>query len=231
MPETVMVIEDDAAIIEGLSAALRSEGYAVETESDGRRGLTRALDGRADLLIVDVMLPGMSGMEIVKHLRDGGRTQPIILLTAKGDEDDRVLGLELGADDYVTKPFSVRELMARVRAALRRSGATRRALPARFTFGNVVVDFKRQRVTKRDAPVEMSAREFRILAYFIEHAGELLTRERLLNDIWGYDVFPTTRTVDNHVARLRKKIEDTPDTPRHLITVRGAGYVFESDAA
>jgi len=227
VPEKILVVEDDVAIVEGLTTALRTEGYEVEAVREGRRGLERALSGTADLLILDVMLPGMGGMEIVKRLRDGGSTLPVILLTAKGEEDDRVLGLELGADDYVTKPFSVRELMARVRSTLRRVHASYPR--ARFTFGDVVVDFKRQSVTKRDAAVELSAREFRILAYFIEHAGELLTRERLLNDIWGYDVFPTTRTVDNHLARLRKKLEDAPESPRHLLTVRGAGYVFEPE--
>lgn len=229
MPEKVLVVEDDHAIVEGLTTALRAEGYDVEAAMDGPRGFERAASTDAQLLILDVMLPGMSGLEILKRLRDDGSTLPVILLTAKGEEDDRVLGLELGADDYVTKPFSVRELMARVRSTLRRvqpAGAPR----ASYSFGNVVVDFKRQGVKKNGHPVDISAREFRILAYFIEHSGEMLTRERLLNDIWGYKVFPTTRTVDNHIARLRKKIEDEPDAPRYVLTVRGAGYVFEPDA-
>lgn len=228
MPERILVVEDDPAIVEGLSTALGAEGFDVESATDGRTGYEKAAAGNADLMILDVMLPGMSGLEIMKRLRDGGNRLPIILLTAKVEEDDRVLGLELGADDYVVKPFSVRELMARVRSALRRAhpvGAER----TQYAFGNVIVDFKRQGVRKNDKPVEMSAREFRILAYFVEHPGEMLTRERLLNDIWGYEVFPTTRTVDNHIARLRKKIEDEPDSPRYLVTMRGAGYMFEPD--
>ena len=230
MPEKVLVVEDDRAIVEGLTTALRAEGYDVESAMDGRRGFEQATSSNANLLILDVMLPGMSGLEILKKLRDNGSTLPIILLTAKGEEDDRVLGLELGADDYVTKPFSVRELMARVRSALRRAQLRARTSQKSYAFGNVVVDFRRQGVKKDGRAVEISAREFRILAYFIEHAGEMLTRERLLNDIWGYDVFPTTRTVDNHIARLRKKIEDEPDSPRYVKTVRGAGYVFEPDS-
>ena len=227
MAEKILVVEDDRAIVEGLTSALRAEGYEVESATEGPTGLQRAKSGDAMLLILDIMLPGMSGLEITKRLRDAGSALPIILLTAKGEEDDRVLGLELGADDYVTKPFSVRELMARVRSALRRARTAAGARRVLFEFGDVVVDFKRQGVQKAGRPLELSAREFRILAYFIEHAGEMLTRERLLNDIWGYDVFPTTRTVDNHIARLRKKIEDEPETPRFILTVRGAGYLFE----
>jgi two-component system alkaline phosphatase synthesis response regulator PhoP len=228
--EKILVVEDDRAILDGLRAALAVEGYEVECVRDGRAGLDRARAGAPALLILDIMLPGMSGFEVAKKLRDEGRALPIILLTARSEENDRVLGLELGADDYVTKPFSVRELLARVRSILRRTrpgGAKRAPL---YQFGDVTVDFKRQAVKKGGRPVELSAREFRILSYFIDHAGEMLSREQLLNDIWGYGAFPTTRTVDNHILRLRKKIEDEPDSPRYILTQRGAGYLFEPGA-
>jgi DNA-binding response OmpR family regulator len=225
--ERILVVEDDTSIVEGLRTAFAAEGFEVEAATDGRRGFERAKSGEHALLVLDVMLPGMSGLEILKRLRDEGRTLPVLLLTARGEEPDRVLGLELGADDYITKPFSVRELVARIRTVLRRSGALRGAGGAVFHFGDVEVDFKRRRATRAGTDLELSAREFRILAYFIEHQGEMLSREQLLNAVWGYDVFPTTRTVDNHIARLRKKIEDEPDNPRYIKTQRGAGYVFE----
>ena len=227
--QRILVIEDDASILEGLVAALTSEGYAVDTASDGTQGWQKAQSAQAELLVLDLMLPGMSGLEIAKKLRDTGSRVPIIMLTAKGDEDDRVLGLELGADDYMTKPFSVRELLARIRSVLRRSGGEESRSPALFHFGAIEVDFRRQRVRKGGEILEISAREFRLLAYLIEHRGEMLSREQLLNDIWGYDVYPTTRTVDNHIARLRKKVEEEPENPRWIQTVRGAGYLFETD--
>ena len=230
MAERILLVEDDRAILDGLRTALSAEGYEVECAQDGPSGLARARAATPALLILDVMLPGMSGFEVAKRLRDEGFATPILLLTARGEEDDRVLGLELGADDYVTKPFSLRELLARVRSMLRRT----RPVPAKrsqlFEFGDVCVDFKRQAVKKAGRPVELSAREYRILAYFIDHAGEMLSREQLLREIWGYDAFPTTRTVDNHILRLRKKLEDEPESPRHILTQRGAGYVFEPSA-
>ena len=230
VPERILVIEDDAAILDGLRAALVEAGYEVTTASDGRRGWELARDGAPALVVLDIMLPGMSGLEIAKKLRDTGSSTPILLLTARGEESDRVLGLELGADDYVTKPFSVRELLARVRSILRRTAGGAGAGPRdKVRFGDIEVDFKRQAVRKAGQDVELSAREFRILAYFVEHQGTMLSREQLLNDIWGYDVFPTTRTVDNHIARLRKKIEDDPETPRYIHTQRGAGYLFDPD--
>jgi DNA-binding response OmpR family regulator len=225
----ILVVEDDASILEGLQAALEAEGYEVVVATDGQQGWQKAQSRDLALLVLDLMLPGMSGLEIAKKLRDAGRTLPIIMLTAKGDEDDRVLGLELGADDYLTKPFSVRELLARIRSVLRRSGGDAAETPDVFCFGRVEVDFRRQRLRRDGQPVEISAREFRLLAYLIEHRGTMLSREQLLNDIWGYDVYPTTRTVDNHIARLRKKVEDEPDKPRWIQTVRGAGYLFETE--
>lgn len=227
MAEKLLVVEDDPAIAAGLKAAFAGEGYEVECVGEGRAGWERARQGDLALVILDIMLPGMSGLEITKKLREKDHELPIILLTARGEENDRVLGLELGADDYITKPFSLRELVARVRSVLRRSQLGREQ-PELFRFGDVVVDFKRQQVTKAGNNLEFSAREFRLLAYFIAHAGTMLSREQLLNDIWGYEVFPTTRTVDNHIARIRKKIEDEPESPRFIRTVRGAGYLFEA---
>jgi len=230
MTVRILVIEDDASIVDGLRTALEAEGYEVEVATDGRRGFERAQRDDVGLVLLDIMLPGMSGLEILKKLRDTGRTTPVLVLTARGEEPDRVLGLELGADDYLTKPFSVRELLARIRSLLRRAGeAPGRQSPARFRFGDIEVDFKRQKATRAGRDLDLSAREFRILSYFIEHRGEMLSREQLLNDIWGYEVFPTTRTVDNHIARLRKKIEDEPDNPRWIRTQRGAGYIFEAE--
>jgi two-component system alkaline phosphatase synthesis response regulator PhoP len=228
--ERILVVEDDASIVDGLRAAFAAEGYAVETASDGRLGFERARAGDVALVVLDIMLPGMSGLEITKKLRDAGQRTPIVLLTARGEENDRVLGLELGADDYITKPFSVRELLARVRTVLRRTGASAGPRkPERICCGDLEIDLKRQRARKAARDLDLSAREFRLLVHFVEHEGEMLSRERLLNEIWGYDVFPTTRTVDNHVARLRKKIEDDPERPRYIKTQRGAGYVFEPD--
>jgi len=230
----ILVVEDDAAIALGLESALQGEGYETQMARTGPDGLRLAREIRPDLLILDLMLPGMSGLEICKRLRDDGMATPVIMLTSKAEEDDRVLGLELGADDYVTKPFSLRELMARVRAHLRREKSAEAAenngnvKPEKFQFGEVVVDFKRHEVYKAGALQELTNREFRLLEYFIQHPGELLSRDRLLDDIWGYDIYPTTRTVDNHILRLRKHVEPDPENPRYIKTVRGAGYLFEN---
>jgi len=229
----ILVVEDDAAIALGLESALQSEGYETQMARTGPDGLRLARENRPDLLILDLMLPGMSGLEICKRLRDDGMVTPVIMLTSKAEEDDRVLGLELGADDYVTKPFSLRELMARVRAHLRREQSAEAAenngdvKPEKYQFGDVVVDFKRHEVYKAGALQELTNREFRLLEYFIQHPGELLSRDRLLDEIWGYDIYPTTRTVDNHILRLRKHVEPDPENPRYIKTVRGAGYLFE----
>jgi DNA-binding response OmpR family regulator len=223
--EKILVIEDDADILAGLQTVLTSEGYTVGTASSGRDGRSLAKDLGPDLIILDLMLPGMSGLELCKRLRDEGSVTPIIMLTAKGEEDDKVLGLELGADDYITKPFSVRELLARVKVALRRSKEKAATLD-RYSFGDVVVNFKRREVTSGGRVVELTNREFNILAYFIAHAGEVLSRDQLLEEVWGYKVPPRTRTVDTHVARLRKKIEADPENPQYFVTLHAAGYIF-----
>ncbi|MDZ7291736.1 MAG: response regulator transcription factor [candidate division KSB1 bacterium] len=232
----ILIVEDDAAIALGLESALHDEGYETHTAHTGPDGYRFAKEHQPDLIVLDLMLPGMSGLEICKRLRDEGIKTPVIMLTSKTEEDDKVLGLELGADDYVTKPFSLRELLARVRAHLRReevsgsSNGNGAINMEKYSFGNVVVDFKRHEVYRAGQLQELTNREFRLLEYFIQHPGELITRDRLLDEIWGYDIYPTTRTVDNHILRLRKHIEPDPENPRYIKTVRGAGYLFEKDS-
>jgi DNA-binding response OmpR family regulator len=227
----ILIVEDDDAIVLGLENVLRDEGYDIRSAKSGQEGYRLAKAISPDLMILDIVLPGMSGFEICKRIRDEGMKIPVIMLTAKAEENDRVFGLELGADDYITKPFSVRELMARVKAHLRRgefstaSGAE--TLPDEFRFGDVIVNLKRHEVIKASVRQDLTNREFLLLEYFIRHRGELLTRDRLLDEIWGYAVYPTTRTVDTHVRRLRKHIEPNPDKPRYIKTIHGAGYLFE----
>ena len=221
----ILVVEDDAAILRGLKDNLAAESYDVVTAADGAEGLRLSQDGEPDLIILDLMLPKLSGYEICRKLRDQGRNVPILMLTARGDEADRILGLDLGADDYVGKPFSVRELLARVRALLRRSDPQRAPLD-QLTFGDVVVDFIRYEARKKGQPVEMTPKEFGVLRYLAVRAGEVIQRQQLLEEVWGYENFPTTRTVDNHIASLRAKLEDDPAEPRHLLTVHGVGYKF-----
>ena len=230
----VLIVEDDASIVLGLEGALADEGYETKTARTGPDGLEAAREWNPDLLILDLMLPGMSGLEICKRLRDDGLKTPVIMLTSKAEENDKVLGLELGADDYVTKPFSLRELLARVKAHLRREQGIG-AEPAgahleRYQFGEVVVDFKRHEVRRAGQLQVLTNREFRLLEYFITHPAELISRDRLLNEIWGYEAYPTTRTVDNHILRLRKHIEPDPENPRYIKTIRGAGYLFEAES-
>ena len=221
----ILVVEDDAAILRGLKDNLAAESYDVVTAADGAEGLRLCQEREPDLIILDLMLPKLSGYEICRKLRDQGRNVPILMLTARGDEADRILGLDLGADDYVGKPFSVRELLARVRALLRRSDPQRAPLD-QLTFGDVVVDFIQYEARKKGQPVEMTAKEFGVLRYLAVRAGEVIQRQQLLEEVWGYENFPTTRTVDNHIASLRAKLEDDPAEPRHLLTVHGVGYKF-----
>jgi len=230
----ILIVEDDAALMLGLTSAIGDEGYETHAARTGPEGLRLSKELRPDLIVLDIMLPGMSGFEICKRVRDEGIPSKILMLTAKDEEDDKVFGLELGADDYMTKPFSLRELLARIRAMLRREEATA-LFPVlepgdRFTFGDVVVDFKRREVRRVGRLQDLTNREFRLLEYLIRHPGEVLTRERLLEENWGYEVHPNTRTVDNHVLRLRKHIEPDPENPRYLKTVRGGGYLFEVGA-
>jgi len=221
----ILVIEDDPAIVRGLMDNLREEHFHAETESDGIKGFERARKAQWDLLILDVMLPGINGLDICKRLRSDGASFPILMLTGRGEESDKVIGLEFGADDYVTKPFSVRELMARIKALLRRQ-ASLPAVIEETVIGDLHVDFRKQEVRNGDTLITMSAKEFELLKYFVEREGEVVSREQLLNDVWGYDAMPTTRTVDNYVLSLRKKIEKKPAEPKHFLTVHTVGYKF-----
>jgi DNA-binding response OmpR family regulator len=221
----ILVIEDDPAILRGLADNLKFESYDVLTAADGETGYRLIQEKKPELIILDLMLPKLSGYEICRKLRGEGLTTPILMLTARGEEADRVLGLDLGADDYVTKPFSVRELMARVRALLRRAHPPR-ALPDELRFDDVIVDFPRYEARKGRKPLEMTRKEFGVLRLLASRAGEVVTRDDLLNEVWGYENYPTTRTVDNHIALLRSKLEQDPSQPRHLLTVHGVGYKF-----
>jgi len=222
----VLVVEDDEAMAVALRDGFVYEGYEVVVARDGEDGLRLAREDSPDLMILDVMLPKMTGLEICKVLRGEGSELPIIMLTARGQEIDKVLGLKLGADDYVTKPFSFMELMARVEAVLRRAQPGGVSHHPVHEFGDLTVDLDRHDATKGGEPIELTPREFRLLGYLLEHQGEVVTREQLLDAVWGYDTIPFTRTVDTHIAKLRKKIEDDPSDPQHIITVHRLGYKF-----
>jgi len=221
----ILIIEDDPAVLKGLKDSLKEEHYEVLTEEDGELGYQEAKKENIDLIILDLMLPSKNGIDICKDLRKEGVNTPILMLTVKKEEVDKVLGLEIGADDYMTKPFSIRELIARVKALLRRKGDIIKEIEE-YTFSNISVDFKKQEAFKDGKPFELSTTEFKILKYFVEREGEIIIRDQLLDDVWGYDNFPTTRTVDNHILALRKKIEDDPSHPAHILTFHKAGYKF-----
>jgi DNA-binding response OmpR family regulator len=225
----ILAVEDDPAILRGLSDNLRFEGYEVITASDGETGYNLQRERKPDLIVLDLMLPRMSGFEFCRKLRGEGIQTPILMLTARSEEPDRVLGLDLGADDYVTKPFSVRELMARVRALLRRSQPGKDGnpdLPDDLRFGDAELDFRKYEARRNGAPVEMTRKEFAILRFLASRAGEVVTRDDLLNEVWGYESYPSSRTVDNHVAGLRAKLERDSSQPEHIKTVHGVGYKF-----
>jgi two-component system alkaline phosphatase synthesis response regulator PhoP len=221
----ILIVEDEPNMVAGLRDNFEFEGYSVITAPDGVAGLQRALDESPDLVLLDVMMPRMSGLDVCRQLKAKRPSVPVIMLTARGQEVDKVVGLELGADDYVTKPFSIRELLARVKAVLRRAHAVPKD-QENYSFGDVEVNLKSCQVSRRGKPVDFSSREFDLLKYFLCHPGETLTRDRLLEDVWGYDKFPTTRTVDAHIVRLRQKLEIKPDEPRFILTVHGTGYRF-----
>ncbi len=225
MTTRILLVEDEPDMVLGLKDNFEFEGYEVLTAADGAAGLERARSHKPDLVILDIMLPKLSGLEVCKALRGEGFDKPVIMLTARGQEIDKVVGLELGADDYVTKPFSIRELLARVRAILRRSEGGKRRL-ARYQFADVELDFETYRGTRAGQALEMSPREFELLRYLIEHKGSTVTREQLLEDVWGYENYPSTRTVDTHIAKLRAKIGDSGSEPRFILTIHGMGYKF-----
>jgi DNA-binding response OmpR family regulator len=220
----ILVVEDEPALALGLEDDLKLEGYEVEVVRDGEMASRRAREQLFDLIILDVMLPRKDGFEVCRELRRAGLSTPVILLTAKTQESDKVLGLELGADDYVTKPFSPRELRARVKAALRRATAE---TPEIYRFGDVEVDFTRCELRRGGRAIEMTPIEFKLLAAFVRHRGHTLSRDKLLDAVWGRETSVTDRVVDTHITNLRKKIEPKPSEPRFLVSVRGMGYRFE----
>jgi DNA-binding response OmpR family regulator len=220
----ILVVEDESGIAFGLQLDLKNEGYDVEIESDGENALRRARKESFDLILLDVMLPGKDGFEVCRDLRRSGSKMPIIMLTAKTQEAEKVLGLEIGADDYVTKPFSPRELRARVKAALRRTVEDEAPI---FRFGDAEVDFGRCELRCAGRPVDLTALEFKLLAALIRSGGKVLNRDQLLDLVWGHDTFVTDRVVDNHIVTLRKKVEPNPSKPRYIVSVRGLGYRFD----
>ncbi len=222
----VLIVEDEPGLVLTLTDRLRSEGYEVQSASDGPSGLERGSRERWDVILLDVMLPGASGFDVCRDLRQRGVTTPVIMLTARGQVVDKVLGLKLGADDYVTKPFDMMELTARIEVQLRRATAVSASSATQYRFGDILVDFRKVEVTRQGRPLELSAREFLLLKYLIEHREATLGREELLNEVWGYHSMPSTRTVDVHVAWLRQKIEPNPRHPQFLLTVHGMGYKF-----
>jgi two-component system alkaline phosphatase synthesis response regulator PhoP len=225
MKKRILVVEDEPRLVVTLTDRLESEGYEVGVARDATGGLERASRERWDLILLDVMLPGGNGFDICRDLRRAGATTPVIMLTARGQVVDRVLGLKLGADDYLTKPFDMMELLARIEVQMRRAAVAAANQPP-YTFGNVVVDFRKTEVTRGGRLQDLSALQFLLLKYFIEHREATLTRDELLNEVWGYHSMPSTRTVDVHVAWLRQKIEENPRQPQYLLTIHGLGYKF-----
>jgi DNA-binding response OmpR family regulator len=224
----ILIVEDDPAIVKGIGDALADEHYEVSSAADGEKGYVMAKRENIDLIILDIMLPRKNGMEICRDLRRDGVQTPIIILTSKKQEIDQVLGLELGADDYVTKPFSLNVLLARIKTLLRRKAQASKEIED-YSFGSIELDFRKLEARRHSRELNLSAREFEILRYFILHEGELVTRDMLLTDVWEYgdeETIPTTRTIDNYILSIRKKIEDDPSNPVHVLTVHKAGYKF-----
>ena len=227
IPKRVLLVEDEPGLVLTLTDRLKSDGYEVGTASDGHAGLERATRERWDVILLDVMLPGASGFDVCRDLRQRGVTTPVIMLTARGQVVDKVLGLRLGADDYVTKPFDMLELSARMEVQMRRrAAASSPGAATQYSFGEIAVDFRKAEVMRRGQVLDLSAREFLLLKYFIEHREATLSRDELLNEVWGYHSMPSTRTVDVHVAWLRQKIEPNARHPQYVLTVHGMGYKF-----
>jgi two-component system alkaline phosphatase synthesis response regulator PhoP len=224
----ILIVEDEPGLVLTLTDRLESEGYAVDSAREGGEALKKAAEGLYDVILLDVMLPGKSGFDVCRELRGRGSSTPILFLTARGEVADKVVGLKLGGDDYLTKPFDMMELTARVEALLRRAGgsAPGGAAGVRYAFGDVEVDFRKAEVTRGKTPVELSALEFKLLKYFIENRGATLSREELLSRVWGYDAAIHSRTVDVHVSGLRQKIEPNPGRPLYVVTVHKLGYRF-----
>jgi two-component system alkaline phosphatase synthesis response regulator PhoP len=225
----VLLVEDEPGLVMTLTDRLIAEGYAVESESDAVNGLARATADTFDAILLDVMLPGGNGFDVCRTLRQRGIHTPILMLTARGQVVDKVVGLKLGADDYLVKPFEMVELLARIEALIRRGttqAAAAGATGETYQFADIHVDFRKAEVTKSDQHLDLSAREFKLLKYFVEHRGAALSRDELLNEVWGYNAMPSTRTVDVHIAWLRQKLEDHPKHPQFILTIHGLGYKF-----
>ncbi len=221
---TIGIVDDDDTVRRSLLLNLELEKFRVIEATDGEAGLEMVREQKPDLLVLDVMMPKKDGLQVCKDLRNEGNSIPIILLTARSEEVDKVLGLELGADDYLEKPFGIRELIARIRAILRRTHKTDEVDSVKFD--DVLIDFKAYKAQRAEADVELSAREYRLMRYLVAKKGTVVTRDELLDEVWGYNSYPTTRTVDNHIAKLRQKIEVDVNQPRHILTVHGVGYKF-----
>ena len=221
----ILIIEDDPAVSKGLEISLKKEKYETLIESDGEKGYQTALKLKPGLILLDIMLPNKNGFDICKDLRLSGHNFPIIMLSAKAEEADKVIGFELGADDYVTKPFSVKELLARIKAILRRRSDIITEFD-KYTFGDVSLDFEKLEAKKGNKKIDLSLKEYEILKYFISKEGKIVTRNDLLDEVWGYENFPTTRTVDNYILMIRKRIKTNPARPEHLLTYHSAGYKF-----
>ncbi|MFZ5926958.1 MAG: response regulator transcription factor [Acidobacteriota bacterium] len=226
MKARILIVEDEPGLVLTLTDLLAAEGHEVESAQDGVNGLRKALEGQFDLILLDVMLPGKNGFDVCRELRQQGRDTAVLMLTARGQVVDRVVGLKLGADDYLAKPFDPAELTARVEALLRRAGRNTYGPLSRFEFGDVSVDFDHGSVTKAGKPVQLAGKELQLLRYLVEHRGHTVSREQLLEAVWEYSAGVTSRTVDVHIAWLRQKLEDTPQSPRWIHTVRGVGYRF-----
>ncbi len=226
MKKKILIVDDDEQLIDGLKLYLASEGYDVIPARDGREGLDKALRESPDLIILDLMLPEKDGLDVCRELRQKNVTTPVIMLTAKGEEVDRVVGLEIGADDYITKPFSARELLARIKVHLRRKNREEKKGPSLFRFNDVEIDFIHLKVKRRGKAFDLTSLEAEILKYFVAHPGEIVTREALLDRIWGYEKYPSTRTVDIHISKLRKKLEEDPSKAKVIVSVYAAGYRF-----
>lgn len=226
-PSRVLVIEDEPGLVLALTDRLGNVGYDVDCATDGEEGLARATENKYDVIILDIMLPKKDGFEVCRDLRQQGVTSAILMLTARDRTADKVVGLKLGADDYLTKPFESAELLARIEALLRRAPPAEAQIPDPYSFGDIVVKLRSAEVLRDGKPIKLSAREFKLLKHFIEHRGDVLSRNELLDAVWGYNFIPSTRTVDVHVAWLRQKLEPDQRAPRHIVTVHGLGYRFE----
>jgi len=226
MKGKILIIEDEEDIVKGLKINLKDEGYEVDWALDGETGIRKAFEETPDLIILDIMLPEMDGLDVCRELRKKDVNIPILMLTAKKEEIDRVVGLEIGADDYITKPFSVRELLSRIKAHLRRVKREEKSVHSTYSFGDVEIDFIHYKIRRKGKELDATALEIKILKYLIENCGQVVSRDDLLNEVWGYDNYPTTRTVDNHILKLRKKIEEDPVHPKYIHSVYGGGYRF-----